>query len=335
LGARLALAILALGLDGAARADDVASFYKDRSVALIIGYSVGGGYDLYGRLVARYMGAHVPGQPTLVPQNMPGAGSLKAAEYLYAVAPKTGATIGTMGRSMGVEPLFGRAQYDGTRFTWLGSVTDEASLCVTWHSAAVKRWDDLLTTEVTFGGNGPGSDPDVFALLLKNLFGAKIKLVTGYPGSSDITLAMERGEIDGYCGMSVSSLESRHRSWLAEKKLNFLVQAALRKHVDFPDVPLLADIAKTQEQRQIVRLVAASQEMARPFLAPPGLPPDRAAALRAAFDATMRDPDFLVEAHRLDLGVNPIGGAAIADLLAELYATPKDVIAKAARAITK
>jgi len=149
-----------------------------------------------------------------------------------------------------------------------GSVTDEASLCVTWHSAAVKNWAELLTTEATFGGNGPGSDPDMFALLLKNLFGAKIKLITGYPGSNDITLAMERGEIDGYCGMSVSSLKSRHPSWLADKQLNVLVQAALRKHPDFPDVPLLSDIAKTAEERQIVRLVAASQEMARPFLAP-------------------------------------------------------------------
>jgi tripartite-type tricarboxylate transporter receptor subunit TctC len=332
---RLALALLALGLGGAARADDVAAFYKDRSVALIVGYSVGGGYDLYARLVARYLGAHIPGQPTLVPQNMPGAGSLKAAEYLYAVAPKTGAVIGTMGRSMGVEPLLGRAHYDGTRFTWLGSVTDEASLCVTWHSAAVKSWTDLLTTEATFGGNGPGSDPDMFALLLKNLFGAKIKLVTGYPGSNDITLAMERGEIDGYCGMSVSSLKSRHPSWLADKQLNFLVQAALRKHPDFPDVPLLSDIAKTPEERQIVRLVAASQEMARPFLAPPDLPADRAAALRAGFDATMRDPEFLAEARRLELEVNPVDGAAIASLLAELYATPKDVVAKATRAIAK
>src|SRR5258708_9681109 len=153
------LALFAVGLPGVARADDAASFYKDRSIALIIGYSVGGGYDLYARLVARHLGDHVPGHPSVVPQNMPGAGSLKAAEYLYAVAPKTGATIGTMGRSMGVEPLLGRAKYDGTKFTWLGSVTDEVSLCVSWHTATVKRWDDLLTTAFTFGGNGPGSHP--------------------------------------------------------------------------------------------------------------------------------------------------------------------------------
>jgi len=159
--------------------------------------------------------------------------------------------------------------------------------------------------------------------------------VTGYPGSNDITLAMERGEIDGYCGMSVSSLRSRHPSWLPDKQINLLVQTELRKHADFPDVPLLGELAQTPEQRQIVRLVVASQEMARPFLAPPGLPPDRAAALRAGFDATMRDPDFLAEAGRLELEVNPVDAAAITALLAELYATPQDVLAQAARAIAR
>jgi tripartite-type tricarboxylate transporter receptor subunit TctC len=324
-----------LGLIGPARADDVEAFYRGRTVALIIGYSVGGGYDLYGRLVARHIGEHIPGHPTVVPQNMPGAGSLKAAEYVYNVAPKTGATIATMSRSMAVEPLLGRARYDGTKFTWLGSVTDEISLCVTWHSSPVKSWDDLLAREVSFGGNGPGADPDMFALLLKNQFGAKIKLITGYPGSSDITLAMERGEIDGYCGMSVSSVKSRHPTWLPEKQLNLLVQTSLKKSPEFAGVPQLTELARTSEERQIVRLVVASQDMARPFLAPPGIPEARAAALRAAFDATMRDPAFLAEAQRTNLEVNPVSGDAIAALLADLYATPKDVVAKAAKAISK
>ena len=324
-----------LGASGAARADDVADFYRGRTIALISGYSVGGGYDLYGRLVGRYLGEHIPGHPTVVPQNMPGAGSLKAAEYVYNVAPKTGATIAIMSRSMAVEPLLGRARYDGTKFTWLGSVTDEVSLCVTWHSSPVKTWDDMLARDVTLGGNGPGSDPDVFALLLKNQFGAKVKLITGYPGSSDITLAMERGEIDGYCGMSVSSVKSRHPDWLPEHKVNLLVQTSLKKIAEFAAVPQLTALARTAEQRQIVRLVIASQDMARPFLAPPGVPEPRAAALRAAFDATMHDAAFLAEAQRLDLEVNPVSGAAIAALLADLYATPKDVVAKAAQAISK
>jgi tripartite-type tricarboxylate transporter receptor subunit TctC len=324
-----------LGWLGAARADDVEDFYRGRTVALIIGYSVGGGYDLYGRQVARYLGAHIPGHPTVVPQNMPGAGSLKAAEYVYNVAPKNGATIAIVSRGMAVEPLLGHARYDGTKFTWLGSVTDEISLCVTWHAASVKTWNDLLAHEATFGGTGPGSDPDVFALLLKNQFGAKIKLITGYPGSSDITLAMERGEIDGYCGMSESSVKSRHPTWLPEHKLNLLVQTSNKKSPEFAGVPQLLALARTREQRQIVRMVVASQDMARPFLAPPGIPPARAAALRTAFDATMRDPGFLAEAQRLNLEVNPVSGAALADLVAELYATPKDVVAKAAKAIAK
>ena len=332
----LALLVGAFVLLGSARADDVEAFYKNRTMALIIGYSVGGGYDLYGRLVARYLGAHLPGNPTIVPQNMPGAGSLKAAEFLYSVAPKTGATIATMSRAMGVEPLLGgRAKFDATKFTWLGSVTDEVSLCVTWHTSAVKTWDDLMTQEVRFGGNGPGSDPDTFALLLKNQFGAKIKLITGYPGSSDITLAMERGEIDGYCGMSVSSVKGRHPTWLPEKKLNLLVQTSLKKLDEFASVPLLTELARTPEERQIVRLVVSSQNMARPFLAPPGVPEERTRALRAAFMDTMRDPAFLAEAQRLDLEVNPVDGASLAALLAELYATPPDVVAKAAKAIAR
>jgi tripartite-type tricarboxylate transporter receptor subunit TctC len=282
------------------------------------------------------MGRHIPGRPNIVVQNMPGAGSLRAAQHIYSLAPKDGTAMGTFGRQMGIAPLLGTAaQFDGTKFTWIGSITNEVSTCVSWHTAAVKTWNDMLEKEITFGGDGPGADPDVFALLYRNVFDAKIKLVSGYHGTTPIILAMERGEVDGLCGYSWSTIKSKHQPWLRDKKINILVQAALKKEDDIPDVPLVLDMAKTEEQRQILKLFLTSQETARPFAAPPGVPADRAAALRAAFDATMKDAEFLAEAKKLNLDVNPLAGKTITELLTELYATPKSVVEKAAQAVTK
>ena len=199
----------------------------------------------------------------------------------------------------------------------------------------MKTWSDILTKQVTFGGDGPGADPDVFALLYKNVFDAKVKLVSGYHGTTPIILAMERGEVEGLCGYSWSTIKSKHQQWLKDKKINMLVQAALRKEPDIAEVPLALDLAKTDEQRQILKLFLTSQETARPFAAPPGTPADRAAALRTAFDTTMKDPEFLAEARRLNLDVNPLAGKTIDDLLAELYATPKSVLEKAALAVAR
>jgi len=319
-----------------ARAQSVEDFYRGKTVNLAVGFAPGGGYDLYARVLARHLGRHIPGQPNIVVQNMPGAGSLRAAQYIYSVAPKDGTAIGTFSRQMGINPLVTPgAQYDGTKFTWLGSITNEVSTCVTWHTSRVKTWNDLLEKPVTLGGDAPGADPDVFALLYKNVFDAKIKLVSGYHGTNPIVLAMERGEVDGLCGLSWSTVKSRHLKWFKDKIINVLVQAALKKEPDIADVPLAIDMAKTDEQRQILKIFLASQEMARPFAAPPGIPADRKAALIAAFERTMKDPEFLAEAQKLNLDVNPMGAQAIHDLLAELYATPKDVIEKAAQAIAR
>ena len=329
----LIAAVLLLVAPLPARADD---FYKGRSVALAIGYSVGGGYDLYARLVAQFMGRHIPGEPTIVPQNMPGAGSLKAANYIYSVAPKDGSAIGTFGRSMGLEPLIGTdATYDGTKFSWLGSVTNDVSLCVSWKTSPIKTWDDMLTKDVTLGGEGSGADPDVFALTIKNVFGAKVKLVTGYPGTAETTLAMERGEIDGLCGLSYSTLKGRHGAWLKDGSVHLLVQAGIRKSPDLPGVPFLTDLTKDKEKVQILKFIVAPQGMARPFVAPPDIPAERKAVLRAAFDATMKDQDFLAQAGKQDIDVNPVAGSEIDALLKELYATPKDIIAKASAAMSK
>ena len=335
--ASVALATIALALlSQPARPPGVEDFYKGRTVSIIIGYSVGGGYDTYGRLLARYLGEHIPGRPTVVPQNMPGAGSIKAANYIYGVAAKDGAAIGTFGRTIPVAPLLAAAgaAFDGTKFTWLGSISKDTSLCVTSAKSAIKTWADFLTKPSTLGGEGAGADPDVFAHLYKNVFGAKSKLVTGYPGTNDVALAMERQEIDGFCGLSWSTLKSRHPEWLANKSVNIIVQAALKKEPELPDVPLATDLATTPEQLQIVKLVLVSQEMARPFAAPPGLPADRKAALITAFEQTMKDRAFLAEAKTQVLDVDPVSAREIDALLAEVYATPKSVTDKAARATT-
>jgi tripartite-type tricarboxylate transporter receptor subunit TctC len=311
-------------------------FYKGKQIELAIGYPPAGSNDVYARLLARHIGKHIPGNPTVVPQNMPGAGSLKAANFIYSAAPKDGSAIGTFARTTGINPLLeSGATFDGTKFTWLGSVTDDVSTCVTWHTTAVKTWDDFLKKPSTLGGQGPSSEPDIFARLFKNVFDAPIKLVAGYPGTNEITLAMERGEVDGLCGLSWSTIKTRHSGWLRDKKINIIVQSSFKKVAALDSVPLVMDQTKDAEKLQILKLILAAQEMARPFAAPPGIPADRKAALIAAFDATMKDPEYLADAEKLKIDVNPVSARDLDKLLAELYATPKDVVKKASDAITK
>jgi tripartite-type tricarboxylate transporter receptor subunit TctC len=320
-----------------ARAAGVEDFYKGKTISLIIGYSVGGGYDLYGRLLARHIGKYIPGKPTIVPQNMTGAGSFRAASFLYAAAPKDGTVFGTFGRTIATTPLLApvSAPLDATKLTWLGSVTNEVSLCVTWHASPVKTWQDALDKPITMGGEGTGADPDVYTLLYKNVFGAKWKLIPGYHGTNDAVLAMERGEVDGLCGLSWSTLKSRHGQWLSNKNVNIINQAALKKQPELPDIPLASDLTQDPEKLQILKLFLATQEIARPFAAPPDIPADRKAALIAAFEQTMKDAEFLAEAQKLSMDVNPLGAQAVADLITELYATPKAVVEKAAQAMAK
>ena len=319
-----------------ARAQSAEEFYKGKTINVVIGFSVGGGYDLYARHLARHIGKHIPGNPTVVPQNMPGAGSLKAANYIFTAAPKDGTTIGTFARTTGINPLLDSgATFDSRQFGWLGSVTDDVSLCVSWNATPIKTWQDFISKPSTMGGQGPSSEPDMFARLFKNVFGAPIKLVAGYPGTNEIALAMERGEVDGLCGISWSTVKSRHAQWLKEKKIDLLVQASFKKVPELNDVPLAMDETKDKEKLQILKLILAAQQMARPFAAPPGIPPERKAILVKAFDETMKDPEYLADAKKLDLDVNPVSGKELDELLAELYATPKDVVKRAGEAITK
>jgi tripartite-type tricarboxylate transporter receptor subunit TctC len=323
------LSLLALAPAERALAQPGADFYRGKTISMLIGYTSGGGYDLYARVLSRHMGKHIPGNPQIVPQNMTGAGSLRLANFLYNVAPKDGTTIGMFGRGLAAEPLIGGSatQFDARKFTWLGSGSDQVSLCATWHTSAVKSWKDMLATPFTVGGEGSGSDPDLFAAMIRSLFGVKVRLVSGYPGGAEINLAMERGEVDGRCGWSWSSIKITKPEWLADKKINLLLQMALQKSRELPDVPLIMDVAQNERDRQILKLVLARQQMGWPFTAPPDLPPERAQALRKAFGDTMKDADFLAEAKQRRLDVNPMSGAEIDKLIGELYATPADVIA--------
>ena len=323
---------LALAVSTAA-GQGVADFYRGRTVTLVIGFSAGGGYDLYARLLARHLGKHIPGQPSVVPQNREGAGSERAVLYLYNAAPKDGTVIGTFSRSMAVAPLLARAPFDARRLTWLGSISSDVSVCMTWHTSPIKTFDDMLAKPFTMGGLAKDADPDIFANVLRNVFGAKLKLVSGYPGTNDATLAMERGEVSGVCGMSWSTMKARHTGWMQDGKVFLPVQFGLRKEPDIAQVPSVMDRARDDTQRQMLRLILAGQAMARPYAAPPGLPDDRRRALAAAFDATMTDPEFLADAQKLQADVSPVTAAEIETLLAEVYATPKDIVAMAAKAL--
>jgi tripartite-type tricarboxylate transporter receptor subunit TctC len=330
-----ALAALALLQMSAARAQDSASFYKGRNINMEIGYSTGGGYDVYARLVARYIGRHIPGNPTVTVKNMPGAGSLRLANFLYNVAPKDGTEIGTVGRGVAFDPLLGTkgAQFDASKFTWIGSANNEVSVCVSWQTSGINSFSDLYVKPMSVGGTGGGSDTDAFPQVLNNVLGTKMNVVSGFLGGSDVVKAMESGEIQGRCGWSWSSVIATHKDWVDQKKINILAQLSLTKHADLPDVPLIVDLAKTDEQRQILKLIFARQVMGRPFLAPPGVPNDRIEVLRTAFMDTMKDADFLAEAKKIDLEITPVSGADVENLVQEVYRTPPAIAAEAAKAL--
>jgi tripartite-type tricarboxylate transporter receptor subunit TctC len=328
----IAVCAVALALPSLARAQSPAEFYKGKTIELDIGYSVGGAYDLYARVLARHLGKHIPGNPAIVPKNMEGAGSLRLANWLYNVGAKDGTVLGTIGRGTAFDPLLGSkgAQFQADKFTWIGSANNEVSVCVAWKTSGIARFEDTFEKELIVGGTGQAADTDQFPRILNGVLGTKFKVVTGYPGGNDVTLAMERGEVKGRCGWSWSSVVATHKRWIDDGSIIVLVQLSLSKHPDLSDVPLVMDLAKTDEQRAIFKLIFARQVMGRPFLAPPRVPPERAEALRTAFMQTMADAEFLADAEKAQLEVNPVSGADIEQLVKDLYETPKPIAAKAA-----
>jgi tripartite-type tricarboxylate transporter receptor subunit TctC len=326
----LVAALVALPVRGWSQSP--AEFYKGKNIDLYIGYSVGGGYDLYARVLARHLGKYIPGNPTVVPKNMEGAGSLRLANWLYNVAPKDGSAFGIIGRGTGFDPVLGNrsAQFDAPKFTWLGSANNEVSICVAWHTTGITKFEDILNKELVVGGTSASADTDQFPKIANGVLGTKMRVITGYPGGNEVGLAMERGEVQGRCGWSWSSVKSTHQQWYDQKKFFILVQLALSKHPELPNVPLIIDLAKNDEQRQILRLIFARQVMGRPFLAPPNIPPDRVAALRKAFMDTMADKDFLNDTEKAQMEITPVPGDQIEKLVKEIYATPPEIAQKAA-----
>jgi tripartite-type tricarboxylate transporter receptor subunit TctC len=328
--------VIALNACGpAAHCDEVENFYKAHSISMIIGFAAGGGYDLYGRLISRFIGKYLPGNPGIIPQNMTGAGSLRALNYLYSIAPKDGSVIGTFSRALILAPLLNGAEFDSRKFTWIGSVAQDVVVCFTSHASRIRTWSNFLSTQSSLGGEGAAAEPDIYALFMKNVFGAKVKLVSGYRGTNDIFLAIERGELDGACGISWATIAGLHPDWIRDKKINVIVQSGLRKHPDLPDVPILTEAIKDQEQEQMLKLMLTPLAMSRPFAAPPNIPPERKQALMSAFAQAAGDPQLKSEGARMNMDIDFVSAEGIQKLLADAYATPKALLAKTANAISK
>jgi tripartite-type tricarboxylate transporter receptor subunit TctC len=320
-------AAVAWPLAGAAH-DQVADFYKGRQVTVVVGYGPGGSASFYAQALAHHVGRYLPGNPSVVVQHVPGAGGLLAANNIYNTVPRDGTVFAITGRTVGIEPLIGNsnAKFDGRKFNWIGTANVEYTTCLSWHTSPVKTLQDAMTKVLVVGGTGADATDVVFPKAVNKLVGTKFKIVVGYQSSAEMNLAMERGELEGNCGLGWTVVKLRKPEWLRERKINILFQMALRKHPDLPDVPLISDSARTPEDRQVFDFLFAPQEMGRPFFAPPGVPPERVRALRDAFERALKDPAFLAEADKLGLEVQHGGGEAIDRLLERVYATPKEVI---------
>lgn len=315
-------------------AQSAAGFYAGKTVNLIIGFGSGGGYDRWGRALARHIGKHLPGNPTVVPQNMPGAGSYVAASYLYNAAPKDGTVFGIIARDAALGPLSGApgARFDATKFSWLGSPTKEHNVCIAYHTAKVKNAKQLHDTQLILGDTGPGTGTRSYPKVLNDLFGFKFKLVSGFRSSADVFLAIERGEVEGICE-SLDSVNARRPKWIPDKIVNVLLQAGEGAPAALKGVPNVLDLARSDEERRLLEYLYAGQNIGRPFVAPPGLPPGRLKMLRDAFDATMTDPEFVADVKRNKFDLDPENGAHLAGLITKLYATPKPVIERVSKLI--
>ncbi|MFM2129915.1 MAG: hypothetical protein RL477_1461 [Pseudomonadota bacterium] len=319
-----------------AQAED---FYKGKTITLVISAGPGGGYASYVLTTTAHMKKHIPGNPEFVRQHRQGAGGVVAANYLYNAAKRDGTVMAIIHRgAVSTSAVFREkgVKYDPRNFSWIGSITKETSLCVSYHTSPVKTFDDLFSKELIVGGLGPGGDTDVYPNIFNNLFGTRFKLITGYNQGTAITLEMERGEVQGRCGWSWSSIEATQPAWITEKKINFLGISGLSRDPEIPaSVPLIGDLAKTQREKDILELAFAPLEMARPLLAPPQVPADRLRILRAAFDKTMKDPEFLAEAKKRKLDVSPISGAELAQLITRLMDKPADIVNATVDAISR
>jgi tripartite-type tricarboxylate transporter receptor subunit TctC len=329
-----AAAGLALLASQAMAQSSVESFYKGKQMDLVIGYSAGGGYDTYARLVARYLGQFVPGQPNIVARNMPGGGSRVAAGFVFKVAPKDGTVLATADQSLSLAQAIGDKgiQFDTTKFIYIGNPSAENNTTVTWHTTGIKTIEDATRQEVPMGATG-GSTSSQYPRAMNALLGTKFKIILGYPGGNDINLAMEKGEVAGRGSNSWASWKSTRPDWVRDKKINILVQIGLTKAPDLQDVPLLLDLAKNDSDRAVLRMLSAPATIGRPFFTTPGVPEDRVRALRAAFEKMIVDPGFVDEAKKTNLEIDPVSGEELQKIVNEIVNTPKETAERLAAII--
>jgi tripartite-type tricarboxylate transporter receptor subunit TctC len=311
-----------------------ADFYAGKTIDFLIGGDVGGGYDIYARVVARHLNRFVPGSPTIVPKNQPGAGSGRAASFLYGVAPKDGSTIGAVFPGVIMAPLLddrAQALFDPTKFQYLGSADNATRVCISHERSRIKSFDDALKQKSIMGASAAGGSTRDYVNMLKKAAGAMFELVAGYKGTADIFLAMERGEVDGMCGLDWASLKSQRPDWVRNKTVNILAQVNLDPEAELTrlGVPQIWPFIRSADERKAVELIIGQQEFGRPYLAPPGVPAEPIRILRAGFTATMRDKDFLADAERARIDVVPSTGERVQQLVEQLYAAPKPIVERA------
>jgi tripartite-type tricarboxylate transporter receptor subunit TctC len=327
--ALLALCVLLVAAPASAQQEDVAAFFKGKTLRLIVGIGVGSGYDINARLLARHMTAHIPGQPTIIVQNQPGAGSLTMTNALYNTGPYDGTVMGASFNGMPTTPLLQPAgvRFDPVKLNWLGSTNRETQAMYVWHTAPVQKLDDAKAKETIMGAQAPGSTQFDYPVLANQVFGFKFKVVTGYESTPKIHLAMESGEVHGTIA-NWSTLKAINTNWITEKKIRILAQWALKKNPELADVPLFLDRAQSDAERAALRLMLARLEYGRPFFLPPNVPAPRLEALRRAFDATMKDPAYLAEADKLKIEVDPLSGEEVTALVEQVSRTPAETVGR-------
>jgi tripartite-type tricarboxylate transporter receptor subunit TctC len=336
---RLVLSVAGAGalafVASAAAQEDVAAFYKGKTLRIVVGVAVGSGYDINARLLARHISAHIPGNPVAIVQNQPGAGSLTMTNQLYAAGPFDGTAIGAPLNGIPTAPLLQPTgvRFDPVKLGWVGSTNRETQVTYLWHTAPAATLADLVTTEVIVGAQAPGSTQYDFPVLANQLFGLKFKVITGYESTPKIHLAMERGEIHGNGASNWSTLKALNSDWVAEKKVRLLVQWGLAKNPELADIPLILDVAQTDTDRAALRLAVARLEYGRPFFMPPNVPPERLAAMRRAFDATMKDAAYLADAEKLKIDVDPLTGEEVAALVEQVSRTSPETVARVRAAL--
>lgn len=330
-------AAAALLVSSPAGADEIADYYRGKSVSLLVSVAAGGGYDVWARLLSRHLGRNIPGQPNVVVQNMPGSGGLRVMNLLNTVLPRDGTAIAIVHSTAPLTPLLEpqRANFKADAFGWIGSMTRESSFCLAWHRAAVKTFADLNSKSLIVGSTGAGSHMELYPRLMNAIFKTQFKVVSGYPGGNDIYLAMENGEVEGRCGVTMPALRNVKPDWLKDRKVNFVIQTGMRAEPDdlLKDTPMLIDMAKNATERGIMELMFANGEFQIPVLTPPGVPPARLQALREAFKRTLEDPLLLEEARRQRMDIKYVSGEEVQGLIVKAYATPPSVVAAAIAAV--